>query len=172
MKSLLIIWFLCAGIASSAQIYSTRFGRITVRGRYQGKSVTAVSYLLHVQINYDRSEIHMRLGVPTMSTNNDSLNARLQKQVGNEAYFDGKMNINQIETQSHPKGRFLTNGTLTINGSIRPFSFTSTLEHFPVGSASCNLSAEFVIDLKEFGVLTRAGENKISVGFNQLILKK
>ena len=172
MKGLLIIWFLCAGIASSAQIYSTRFGRITVRGRYQEKSVTAVSYLLRVQVNDDRSEIHMRLGVPTMSTNNDSLNARLQQQVGNEAYFDGKMNINHIETHSHPQRRFLTNGTLTINGSIRPFSFTSTLEHFPVGSATCNLSAEFVIDLKEFGILTRPGENKITVGFNQLILKR
>jgi len=107
-----------------------------------------------------------------MATNNDSLNALLQKQVENEAYFDGKMNINYIETQSHPKRRFLTNGTLAINGSIRPFSFTSTLEHFPVGSASCNLSAEFVIDLKEFGILGRAGENKVTVGFNQLILKR
>lgn len=88
-----------------------------------------------------------------------------------QLYSTQSGNINYVQIKSHPKQKFLTNGTLTINGIAKAFSFTSVLEHFPRGSVSCNLSAEFVINLNEFGIITQAGENRIAIRFTQLILK-
>ena len=169
---LMVIWLLSVGITSAAQLYSTQSGKILVSGKYKGVAVGAVSNHLHMQVSYDKAEMHMRLVIPTIITDNDSLNVLLQKLAGTEAHFTGKMNINYVQTKSHPKQKFITNGTLTINGIAKAFSFTSVLEHFPRGSVSCNLSAEFVIDLSEFGISTQAGENKIAIRFTQLILKK
>jgi hypothetical protein len=169
---LIIIWLLSVGITSAAQLYSTQSGKILVSGKYNGATVAAVSNHLHMQVNYDKAEMHMRLVIPTIITDNDSLNLLLQKLAGSEAHFTGKMNISFVQTKSHPKQKFQTNGNLTIHGIAKAFSFTSVLEHFPRGSISCNLSAEFVINLNEFGISTRPDENKITVRFIQLILKK
>lgn len=172
VATIIVIYLLCVGITSAAQVYQTKAGTIQANGRYKGANVAAASNHLHMQINYDKAEMHIRLVIPTIMTNSDSLNMLLQRLAGSDAHFTGKMNINYVQTKSHPKQKFLTNGTLTINGKAKVFSFTSLLEHFPRGSVSCNLSAEFVIDLNEFGIITQAGENKIAIQLTQLILKK
>lgn len=169
---LMVIWLLSMGISSAAQAYQTQSGKILVSGKYNGAAVAAVSNHLHMRVNYDNAEVHMRLVIPTIVTDNDSLNVLLQKLAGSEAQFTGKMSLSFVQTKSHPKQKFLTNGTLTINGVRKAFSFTSVLEHLQYGGVSCNLSAEFIIDLNEFGIITQAGENRIAVRFNQLILKK
>ena len=171
-KGLVAIWLLCVGITSAAQVYQTRAGTIRASGRYNGANVTAVSNHLHMQINYDRAEMQMRLVIPTIMADNDSLNVLLQKLAGNEAHFTGKMNISFVQTKSHPKQKFLTSGIMMINGTAKSFSFTSTLEHYPRGSVSCVLSGEFVLNLIDFGIVTNPEENKIKVSFNQLILKR
>ena len=169
---LMVIWLLCMGITSAAQLYSTQSGKILVSGKYNGATIAAVSNHLHMQVSYDKAEMHMRLVIPTIMTDNDSLNMFLQKLTESEAHFSGKMNINYVQTKSHPKQKFLTNGTLTINGKAKVFSFTSVLEHFPRSSVTCNLSAEFILNLNEFGIITRADENIVAIQFTQLILKK
>lgn len=171
-KGLVVIWLLCVGITSAAQVYQTKAGTIRASGRYNGGNVTGVSNHLHMQINYDRAELQMRLMIPTIMADNDSLNMLLQKLAGNEAHFTGKMNINYVQTKSHPKQKFSTSGMMTINGIAKAFNFTSTLEHYPRGSASCVLSGEFVLNLIDFGFMTNPEEDKIKVSFNQLILKR
>ena len=171
-KGLVAIWLLCVGITSAAQVYQTKAGTVRASGRYNGANVTAVSNNLHMQINYDRAELQMRLIVPTIITDNDSLNLLLQKLAGTDAHFTGKMNISFVQTKSHPKQKFLTSGMMTINGIAKSFSFISTLEHYPRGSVSCVLSGEFIINLNDFGIVTNSEEAKIRVSFSQLILKR
>lgn len=170
---LMMIWLLSMGITSTAQLYQTQSGIVQVNGRYKGASVTAVSNHLFMHLNYDRAEMHLRLMVPTLVTENDSLNELLQKLAGQELAFDGKMNIAFVQTKNHPKQKFTTQGMLFLNGTGRSFSFSSLLEHFPRGNASCILSGEFIIDLKQFNIenLLRE-EEKITVKFNQLVLKR
>ncbi len=172
LMAIWVKWFLVMGISSAAQMYSSQSGKVLISGKYQSTSVAAVSHHLHMQVSYDKAEIHMHLAIPTIITDIDSLNLLLQKLAGREVHFTGKMNINHVQTKSHPKQKIVTNGTLTIDGISKAFSFTSVLEHFPIGSVSCNLSAEFVINLNEFGISTQNGENKINIRLNQLILKK
>ena len=171
-KGLVAIWLLCVGITSAAQVYQTKAGTIRASGRYKGTNVTAVSNHLHMQINYDRAELQMRLVIPTIMADNDSLNVLLQKLAGNEAHFTGKMNISFVQTKSHPRQKFSTTGIMTINKISKAFSFTSTLEHYPRGSVSCVLSGEFVLNLTDFGIVTNSEEDKIKVSFSQLILKR
>ena len=172
-KGLVVIWLLCLGITSAAQVYQTQSGTILASGRYKGASVVAVSNHLFMHLNYDRTELHMRLAIPTLSTENDSLNGLLRKLAGQELAFTGKMNIAIIQTKSHPKQKFTTQGILFLNGISRPFSFNSVLEHFPRGNASCILSGEFVINLIQFNIDNLLpGEEKVTVKFNQLVLKK
>ena len=97
----------------------------------------------------------------------------LHKLLGQELAFEGKMNIAFIQTKSHPRQKFATQGLLFLNGITRPYSFSSVLEHFPRANTSCILSGEFIIDLKQFNIKNLPpGEEKITVKFNQLVLKK
>jgi hypothetical protein len=169
---LMVIWLVSLGIPPAAQVYQTQSGKILVNGKYKGTSVAAVSNHLHMQMNYDRAEIHMRLVVPTIITDNDSLNVLLQKMAGYETHYTGKMNISYVQTKSHPKQKFLTNGMMTINGVAKAFSFASTLEHISRGGVSCTLSGEFLLNLNEFGIVLNPGEDKITVRFNQLVLRR
>lgn len=172
-KSLVAIWLLCVGVTSAAQAYQTQAGTVLANGRYKGAGVTGVSNHLYMHLNYDRAEMHFRLVIPSFFTKNDSLNEVLQTMVGQELVFSGKMNIAFVQTKSHPKQKFATLGQLFLNGVSRPFSFNSVLEHFPRGNASCILSGEFVINLNEFNVVNLLpGEEKITVKYNQLVLKK
>jgi len=82
------------------------------------------------------------------------------------------MNTTQIQTNSHPKQRFIVSGTLTVNAISRQFSFPAQLEHFPRGGISCNLSGKLEIDITDFGINTQPGENKILLQFRQLILSR
>lgn len=171
-QSLIMIWFLCIEVPLSAQIYVTQTGRIQISGKYGDVDISAVSASLHMQVNYDRAEVNMRLALPSLVTGNDSLNRLLRNQTDAEIHFTGKMNISYIQTKSHPRQKFLTTGTLTINGIRRPFSFTSVLEHIPAGNKSCNLTASFTINLSEFGIETGAHENMVRIKMNQLVLKR
>ncbi|OQP60159.1 hypothetical protein A3860_34325 [Niastella vici] len=171
-KSLIMIWFLCIEITLSAQVYVTQTGNIQISGKYGDVDISAVSAQLHMQVNYDRAEINMRLVLPSLVTGNDSLNRLLRNQTDAEVHFSGKMNISYIQTKSHPRQKFLTAGTLTINGVKRPFSFNSVLEHFPAGNKSCNLTASFTINLDEFGIKTGPHENMVRIKMNQLVLKR
>lgn len=171
-KGLLIIWSLCFGITSTAQLYTTQSGKILVNGKYNDENVAAISNQLHIQVNYDRSELYMYLEISTLVSGNDSLNRLLQKFAGADMHFSGRMNINYVQTKSHPKQNFSTTGVLSINGVSRPFSFSSILEHFPRGNVSCNFNALFTINLNEFGVVTKPGENMVKVNFNQLVFKR
>ena len=170
---LLVIWLLSMGITSAAQVYQTQAGTILASGRYKAASVAAVSNRLNMHLNYDRAEMHLRLVIPTLLTENDSLNELLHKLEGHELTFSGKMNIAFVQTKSHPKQKFATEGMLSLNGVSRPFSFSSVLEHFPRGSVSCILSGDFVINLNEFNVANLLpGEEKVTVKFKQLVLKR
>jgi hypothetical protein len=173
LMAILVIWFLISGISSAAQVYQTKSGTILASGRYRGAGVTAVSNHLFMHLNYDKAEMHLRLVIPTIITENDSLNMLLQKLAGQELVFSGKMNIAFVQTKSHPKQKFSTQGTLFLNGVNQSFSFNSVLEHFPRGNTSCILSGDFVIDLQLFKVQNLLpGEEKINVKFNQLVLKR
>lgn len=172
-KCLVAIWLLCVGILSAAQVYQTQAGTILASGRYKGAGVAGVSNHLYMHLNYDRAEMHLRLVIPSLFTKNDSLNELLQTMVGRELVFTGKMNIAFVQTKSHSKQKFVTQGMLFLNGINKPFAFNSVLEHFPIGSASCILSGEFVINLEEFNVANLLPEEeKVTVKFNQLVLKK
>ncbi len=142
---LMVIWFLGVGILSAAQVYQTQAGTILASGRYKGAGVAVVSNHLFMHLNYDRAEMHLRLMIPSLSTENDSLNELLHKLAEQELVFTGKMNIVFVQTKNHPKQKFITQGQLFLNGVSRSFSFSSVLEHFPRGNASCILSGDFIL---------------------------
>lgn len=173
LMAIWVIWLLVMGISSAAQVYQTQAGTILATGKYKGAGVTAVSNHLFMHLNYDKAEMHLRLSVPTLTTKNDSVNELLYRLAGQELIFSGKMNIAFVQTKSHPRQKFATQGMLFLNGIGRPFRFNAVLEHFPRGNASCILSGEFIIDLKQFNIENLLpGEEKVAVKFNQLVLKK
>lgn len=171
--SFLIIWLLCLAKTTTAQLYQTQAGTIQAMGKYNGASVSAVSNRLFMHLNYDKAEIHIRLAIPSLLTDSDTLNQALLKLTGQEIAFDGKMNIAFVQTKSHAKQKITTQGMLFLNVTGRAFSFNSVLEHFPRGNARCILSSEFLIDLQQFNIDgIFPGEEKITVKFNQLVFKK
>ena len=170
---LMVIWFLGIGITSAAQVYQTQLGTIMATGMYKSVIVSAVSNQLLINLNYENARMQLRVMISSFVTENDSLSEMLHKLLGQELAFEGKMNIAFVQTKSHPKQKFTTQGMLSFNGISRSFSFSSVLEHFPRGNTSCILSGEFIIDLKQFNIENLLpGEEKVTVKFNQLVLKR
>lgn len=168
-----VLWFVVKGTSSAAQVYQTQAGTIQASGRYTGAGVTAVSNHLFMHLNYDKAEMHLRLMIPSFISSNDSLNELIQKMAVQELVFSGKMNITYVQTKSHPSQKFSTQGMLSLNGVSRPLAINSVLVHFPRGRASCILSGDFVVDLAQFNIANLLpGEEKVTVRFNQLVLKK
>lgn len=172
-KYLALIWLISLAVTSTAQFYQTQAGTIQAMGKYKGVGISAVSNYLYMYLNYEKAEIHLRVAVPTILTESDTLNQLLLTLTGQEIAFDGKMNVAFVQTKSHPKQNITVQGTLLLNGRSRAFSFNLVLEHLSRGNASCMLSGEFLIDMQQFNINTLApGEEKVAVKFNQVVLKK
>lgn len=171
-KFILFVSFLIASCFSSAQLYQTKTGLITISGLYKGNAVVAESRQLHMNLNYDKAEISMHVAVPFLVTENDTLNKLLQKMAGIELSFHGIMNGNHVHTKPHPKLQQQVSGTVTVNKVTRPFKYAATLEHFPSGNISCVLSGSFKLNLLDFGIATLPGENNVAIQFRELLLKK
>ena len=172
-KGIVIIWTLCMTLTSAAQVYQTQAGTILVSGIYKGVNVSAISNQLFMHLNYENAQMQLRMMIGSLITENDSLSELLNKLSGQELTFNGKMNIAFVQTKSHPKQKFKIEGMMFINGISKPFSFNSTLQHFPIRNTSCILSGQFIINLRQFNFNNLPpGEEKITVKFTQLVLKK
>lgn len=173
MKQLLaLISLLAVSITLPAQVYQTKNGVITVSGIYKGSMLRAESRQLHMNLNYDRAEINMHVAIPFLATENDTLNRLLAGIAGTELFFHGKLNSNHIHTMPHQIVAQQVSGTLSLNNVSQPFSYAATLEHFPSGIISCVLTGSFPLDLHRFGIPVFTGEDKVTVSFRVLLLKK
>lgn len=164
--------FFISCLSASSQIYQTRDGIITISGKYRGASLIAESGQLHMNLNYDRGEMTMHVAVPLLITENDSLNYILRKMEGSELLFRGTLSNSHLHTKPHQRFKQQVSGGVTINNVTRPFKFLTVLEHFPSGDINCVLTGNFVLNLPDFGIPVLPGENKISISFKELILKK
>lgn len=167
-----LISLLVVSITLPAQVYQIKNGVITVSGKYKGYALRAESRQLHMNLNYDRAEINMHVAIPFLVTENDTLNQLLAGIAGTELFFQGKLNSNHIHTMPHQKLAQQVSGTLTLNNVSQPFSYPATLEHFPSGNISCVLTGSFPLDLLRFGIPAITGEDKVTVNFKVLLLKK
>lgn len=169
---LMLIWVLCLDITSSAQVYQTQNGIVTMAGRFKGANVKAESNSLRMQLNYEKATLQMYLPITALVTNNDTLNSILNDLIGQGMLFNGKMDIRFVQTKSHPKQKFKVQGNLIMNSVSKPFQFSSQLEHFPRGNVTCILGGSFIINLNDFNVKTEPGESLINARFSQVVLKK
>ena len=172
MRWIITIWFLGMGLTSAAQLYSTRSGTLQLSGKQNGVAFTVRTNDLQVLVNYDKAEMTMILPLATVVADNDSSAAMAKNLLVSDMHFTGKMNIAQVQTNSHPRQRFLISGTLTVNSISRQFSFSAQLEHFPRGGVSCSLSGKLEIDLTDFAIQCRPDERIVLLQFNQLVLSR
>lgn len=170
-KFIAILVLISVSSLANAQLYQTKAGLITASGIYKGNAVIAESRQLHMNLNYDRAEINMHVSLPLLVTDNDSLNTLLRALAGSELLFHGRFNSAHVHTKAHPKTQQKVNGTITLNRVTRPFSYTAMLEHVPSGNISCVLTGNFTLDLQQFGIPVLPGENKVVIGFRELLLK-
>lgn len=166
--TIVFITFIAICFTAGAQVYQTRSGLITINGRYKGAAIAAESRQLHMSVNYSNSGVVMHLAIPQLITKNVSLNAILAKMTGSELVFRGILN----NTQPHQKIKQQVIGTVTLNNVTMPFNYSTVLEHFPSGDINCVLTGDFVIDLLQFNVPVLPDENKVSISFKELVLKK
>lgn len=176
MKHILLsATILMSCISASSQIYQlyqTNNGLISISGQYKGASLIAESRQLHVNLNYDRGEMTMHVAVPFLLTENDSLNSILAGLTGAELSFRGTLNDIHIHTRPHQKIKQQVNGTVTTNNVSKPFNYLIILEHFPSGNINCVLTGSFALNLLDFGIPVLPGEDKVSISFRDLLLKK
>ncbi len=153
--------------------YQTETGFIQLAGRFNNENVLAESKHLHLLLNYDNAQFQMQLAIPTILSGSDSLNAYLKKPSNDSLIlFSGKMDIDYVQTKNHPKQQFKVQGIMKLNKKERPFQFTGTLEHLNGSQASCQLSGNFTLSLRDFGINTNKDESLVNVRFNEIIINR
>lgn len=161
---IILIWFLCCGITSAAQLYQTQSGKILISGKYKGASVIAVSNHMQMQIDYERAEMHMRLVIPTIRTDIDSLNLVFEKLAGSEAYFFGKMDIRECLFNPNDKNSNLLNQQSEIYKAI------ASIAHFRKESNVLKFGRMFIREISKDGNHFHLPEcNKCTLAFSRIL---
>lgn len=135
------------------KIYRSRNGKVGIGIYYTDTLLNIGSDKLIVVLDYETTEIFMRLSPSDLITGIDSLDEDLQTLALPDVIFKGKLNVPFINTEQHVEEKFDIEGTLTINGVERQVMMSGTLEHMEQGpNLQSMLYIHYDLSLEEFGL--------------------
>ncbi|TAL63267.1 MAG: hypothetical protein EPN85_00425 [Bacteroidetes bacterium] len=164
---------------SKAQIpgetYRTINGSIGITFVLKDTVLIAKSNQLFVFLNYETSEILIRLDLTTLRTGVDSIDKKIPYINNCEWTYKGKLSIPYVNTKKHGPQKITTEGTLSSFSGSGKFNGKGTITHIYGGDISCVLSLTFKMNLVEAGLyegdLKSFNEN-IQIDIWQSLLKR
>lgn len=175
MKKVIIIAFLLMVISgiSVAQdkIYSTEIASLQVQGQYNGNSLLGSTNRLGIILNYETTEIVLRLNLDDLKFDSDTLNKIVQES-HSEIEFKGTLSLAHINTKDHPPLNFTLEGWVEINNEKKKIEGNGELHHTDQsGSFTCMIGIVMHLDLDDFDIQIPKLENEIKVVIKQALLK-
>ncbi|PCJ23021.1 MAG: hypothetical protein COA97_12510 [Flavobacteriales bacterium] len=175
MKALFIsIIIILFGLHSQAQdVYRTQNGNMVVTTISADTVLKITTKELLVLLNYQNAKFEIKMDKSTFYTGNDSLDKKLKLMKYEIIEFNGKLDLEYINTNGHPPLDFQVEGILSTNDNI--ITGTGHLEHISNrGAYSCLLTLKFNIKKDDLG-LNLEGlnlKNDIQIEIVQIVLNK
>ena len=179
MKNLILILnfvFLSAlsSMAQSNNVYYSRDVKMQLTGEYKNELFQAWSTSLNVVLDYETTDIILRLPLNSLKTDVDSLN-KLLKRSATEVVFKGRLSLEYINTHEHPPLSFGIKGEMLINNSRLNIEGEGELHHVDdVGEVACMLGLVIPLNLQELDIdLGIPGfEDDFEVKITQAVLRQ
>lgn len=150
-----IILSLTFGTQIPAQdIYYTKDAMLILNGELAQKPLKARTKKLNIKLDYETTFITIRFFLNSLETGIDSIDNELKK-ISTEIVFEGNFNLKSINTRDHPPIKFITDGTLSINGGTSSLRGTGELYHIENSQVyACRLGLILPINLSELNIKT------------------
>lgn len=157
----------------SQDVYRTQKGNMVITAVSADTVLKITTKELLVLLNYDDGKFEMKMDKSTFYTGNDSLDKKLKLMKYDIIEFDGKLDIEYINTNGHPPLNFEVKGVISTNDNT--ISGTGKLEHISSrGTYSCLLTMKFNLKLKDLGLNINGLSLKedIQIEIVQMVLNK
>lgn len=175
MKKLNLIFCLLLTISgiSIAQddVYYTRNANLQVHGEFDGKSLHGTTKQLGITLDYETTEIILKLNLNNLVFDVDSLNKMIQTNQ-QEIEFKGTLSLEHINTDDHPPLKFTMEGWVEIGDEKNEIEGKGELHHIDQSeNFACMLGMTISLNLDDFGIEIPNLENEIEVVIKQALLK-
>lgn len=176
MKKINLIIILLIGLWGYAftqnDIYYTRNANLEVHGKFNGENLHGSTKQLGISLDYETSEITLKLKINNIEFDVDSLNKILVNNQS-EIEFRGVLSLEYINTNSHPPQNFNVEGWGGVNDEKKRIKGTGELYHIDQsGNLACMLGMTIKLNLHDHNVNIPRLENEVEIVVQQVLLKK
>lgn len=176
MKKLILITlmylvFTGYGVTQS-NLYSSRNATFQMSGRYMEKLLVGQSNDLSVSLDYETTEMNLRINLNTIDFNIDSISTKFNLE-NTEVTFIGELSLDFINTKSHPPQKFTVKGWLESDNNKHIINSDGELYHInDSGDFVCMLTLTTKLNLKTLGINIPPGlHEEIQVSITQALLE-
>jgi hypothetical protein len=173
-KCLLIFISILSFFEGNAQdVYRTQNGNMIITAVSADTILKIKTKELLVLLNYEGAKFEMKMDKSTFYTGNDSLDKKLKLMKYDIIEFNGKLDIERINTKGHPPLDFQVQGVISTNNNT--ITGTGRLEHISSkGTFSCLLTLKFNIKPEELGLNIKGLNLKeeVQIEIVQIVLNK
>lgn len=130
------------GIYAQEEVYKTSSGLLIIKANFDGQIVNINSRKLLILLDYETGKVVMKQEFSALTSENDSIQSKLNIMKNEYIQFEGKLGLDYINTLGHPPLKFHVEGTM-YPGNNHVLG-TGHLEHIGQGATiACLLSLTF-----------------------------
>ena len=170
----LIIVFIISifgSVIAQDHLYYTRNASLNIHGEFQGESLHGTTRQLGITLDYETTEIILKLNLNNLVFDVDSLNKMIQTNQ-QEIEFKGTLSLEHINTDDHPPLKFTMEGWVEIGDEKNEIEGKGELHHIDQSeNFACMLGMTISLNLDDFGIEIPNLENEIEVVIKQALLK-
>ena len=158
---------------NAQDVYRTQNGNMVITAVSADTILKVTTKELLVLLNYETARFTMKMDKSTFYTGNDSLDKKLALMKYDIVEFNGKLDVDHINTNGHPPLEFEVQGVISTNDNT--ISGTGKLEHISSrGTFSCLLTLKFNIKIDDLGLNVEELKLKedIQIEIVQIVLNK
>ena len=151
-KSLILFYLLILfNHIKGQEVYRTQSGDMLITTIASDSVLKILTKDLVVILNYDNAEFIMKMDKSTFHTGIDSLDKKMALMKYDIITFNGKLAIENINTEGHPPLDFVVEGIISTNN--KTIRGSGHLEHISNrGTISCLLTLKFNINKNDLGL--------------------
>lgn len=176
MKKIKLVIFLFTCILGTAfsqdNVYYTRNANLQIHGEFDGKSLHGKTKQLGITLDYETTEIILKLNLNDLEFDVDSLNQILENNFS-EIEFKGKLSLEYINTDDHPPQKFKVEGWVEVDNEKKEIEGNGELHHIDqADNIACMLGMTIILNLEDFNIIIPKLENEIGLVIQQALLKQ
>lgn len=151
ITAFILCWIFFLHQAKAQDFYQTKNGNMLITAVSADTAFKVTTKDLLILLNYENANITIKMDKSTFKTGIDSLDKKIAQLKYDIIEFNGKLDIEYINTTGHPPLDFVVEGIISTNQNS--ISGDGHLEHISNrGTYSCMLTLKFNVKINDLGL--------------------